>query len=169
MDVRLGHDVGEAELAAAGADAVVLATGSSFELPDDLPSSEAIAVWLLARDARVTVVCQEEEIVDPDGQAGLVERLLASGRIALAPGRQIASVEDGTVTLTRSGAISLFGETLEGISAIVWAAYRRPSRELASLGRRGSWRSEVHEIGDCRPPRSALEAVYEGAAVARRI
>jgi hypothetical protein len=43
------------------------------------------------------------------------------------------------------------------------------SRELSTLSRRALSGVEIHVIGDSRAPRTALEAVYEGAAVARRI
>jgi pyruvate/2-oxoglutarate dehydrogenase complex dihydrolipoamide dehydrogenase (E3) component len=129
-----------------------------------------VTAWLVDRGARVTVVSADPQIDDPDGQAGLVERLTASGRVTLAADRELAAVGDQEVTLVRSGSIGpLFAETVADVSAVVCAGRREPERELSTLARPVLSGVEIHVIGDSRAPRTALEAVYEGAAVARRI
>jgi hypothetical protein len=52
---------------------------------------------------------------------------------------------------------------------VVYADGREPRRELSVHMHSALAGTPVHLIGDCRAPRSALEAVYEGATVARRI
>jgi hypothetical protein len=70
------------------------------------------------------------------------------------------------VRLARSGAIGpLFEERLDGVSSVLRTDWRRSASELAWTARRFSLAPEVVEVGDCRAPRSVLEAVYEGACV----
>lgn len=195
VEVRLGCEPGDAETD--GVDAIVLATGSRFTLPLQLPSDSSVevltpvdalengghpsgrvvvsgagaiglgvAAWLVSRGAEVTVVSDQPEIADPEGQGGLVERLVDSGHVTLIADREVARIRGGAVELALSGAIGpLFSERVTGVSSLVWSATRQPRRELVSLANR----REVYEIGDCRSPRSALEAVYEGAVVALSI
>ena len=143
VELRLGQDADDALLAAAGADAIVLATGSRFTIPRELPTDGSIpvltptellghggsvpdrvvvagagaiglgvAAWLVAREAQVTVVSGQPVITDPDGQGGLVQRLLESGRVTLAADREVAGIDGGTVNVALSGAIGpLFSDT----------------------------------------------------------
>ena len=197
--VRLGEEVGDAELAHAGADAIVLAAGSEFERPDELPASSSLltvaellatdtppgdhvvivgggamglgaAAWCVAAGADVTVVAAEPEIGDPAGQGGLVARLVGSGRVVLRPDRQLAAINGATVEIVRAGAIGpLFVEALERVSTVVLAAARRPRAQLAWNARHSRLAAEVYAVGDCVHPRSALEAIYDGAVAGRRI
>jgi 2,4-dienoyl-CoA reductase-like NADH-dependent reductase (Old Yellow Enzyme family) len=128
-----------------------------------------LASWLASRQIQVTVVADESEIADPPGEGGLLDRLAATGRVVLRPDRQIAGLATD-VTISRSGAIGpLFSETLSGIAAVVWTSTRRSRTDLAGHARRHSLVGELIEVGDCRLPRSALEAIYEGAAAGRSI
>lgn len=195
VEVRLGCAADDPELD--GADAIVLATGSRFTLPPDLGSDGSVpvltpaqalgdegcafgrvvisgagaiglgvAAWLASRGAEVTVVSDQSEIADPEGQGGLVGRLVDEGGVRLVSDREVARVRDGAVELALSGAIGpLFSERILEVSSLVWTCSRQACRELARLAED----REVYEIGDCRAPRSALEAVYEGAVVARSI
>jgi hypothetical protein len=82
----------------------------------------------------------------------------------------VGEVGDGQVTLVRSGAIGpLFEREVRGVAAVVYADEREPRRELSVHMHSALAGTPLHLIGDCRAPRSALEAVYEGATVARRI
>ncbi|MGZ4171179.1 MAG: oxidoreductase [Solirubrobacteraceae bacterium] len=129
-----------------------------------------VTAWLVDRDVDVTVVSPDPAIEDPQGQGGLVERLLATGRVSLEADAEVADVGDGEVTLVRSGAIGpLFARVVAGVSALVHAMSREPRRELSIQTRSALAGTPIHLIGDCRAPRSALEAVYEGATVAGRI
>jgi 2,4-dienoyl-CoA reductase-like NADH-dependent reductase (Old Yellow Enzyme family)/thioredoxin reductase len=129
-----------------------------------------VAAWLVDRGVDVTVTSGEVEIGDPEGQGGLVARLVATGHVSLEGDTEVGEVGDGQVTLVRSGAIGpLFERVVTGVSAVVHAAGREPRRELSVHVHNVLAGTPVHLIGDCRAPRSALEAVYEGATVARRI
>jgi NADPH-dependent 2,4-dienoyl-CoA reductase/sulfur reductase-like enzyme len=195
VEVHLGCEAGEAELD--GADAIVLATGSRFAIPQELVSDGSVpvvtpvhaltgggsvpgravvagagaiglgvAAWLVSRGAEVTVVSDQPEIADPQGQGGLIERLVESRRIQLVTDREVVKICDGAVELALSDAIGpLFSERVRGVSSLVWACSRHAVRELARFASAREW----YEIGDCRAPRTALEAVYEGADAARRI
>lgn len=184
VELRLGEEAGPELLASLDADVLVCATGARFEpelsvlerLDDEEPVSGHVVVvgagaiglglasWLAARQASVTVVASDALIADPPGQPGLVKRLLATGRVTLRPDREVQAVADGTVRLARSGAIGpLFEERLDGVSSVLRTDWRRSASELAWTARRLSLAPEVVEVGDCRAPRSVLEAVYEGA------
>jgi 2,4-dienoyl-CoA reductase-like NADH-dependent reductase (Old Yellow Enzyme family) len=129
-----------------------------------------VTAWLVDRGAEVSVVSPDPEIEDPDGQGGLVERLLATGRVSLEGDTELGATGDGEVTLVRAGAIGpLFARVLTGVSAVVHTVGREPRREIPIQTHSALAGTPIHLIGDCRAPRSALEAVYEGALVARRI
>lgn len=129
-----------------------------------------VAAWLAERGVQVTVTSPDREIVDPAGQGGLVQRLVATGRVCLEGDTEVGDLGHRHVTLVRSGAIGpLFARLVTGVSVVVEAESREPRRELAILTRGALAGTPVHLIGDCRAPRGALEAVYEGASVARRI
>jgi 2,4-dienoyl-CoA reductase-like NADH-dependent reductase (Old Yellow Enzyme family) len=216
-EVCLGTAADVATLVGSAADAVIIATGSCFERPQDAAEWSGVTVataaellggagrgslgellgdagrgagaplervvvcgagaiglgvaaLLVRLGAYVTVVDAGSEIRDPPGQGGLVERLLASGRVTLAADRELSGVSDGAATLVRSDAIGpLFAERLPGVTLVVAAAARTSARDLLVLARRALERTEIHVVGDCRTPRSGLEAVYEGAVVGRKI
>jgi hypothetical protein len=72
--------------------------------------------------------------------------------------------------IARAGAIGALDEQeLDGVGAVVLAGARRPTGGLAWLAREERLASHVHTIGDCDQPRSALEAVAEGALVALKV
>ena len=98
-----------------------------------------------------------------DGQPGLLDRVLATGRVTVRVDRELRDAGGSAVTIVRAGAIgSLFEERLEPVDVIV---------ETDSLTARAvpSWLAaavqadRIHTVGDCREPRSALEAIHEGA------
>jgi 2,4-dienoyl-CoA reductase-like NADH-dependent reductase (Old Yellow Enzyme family) len=129
-----------------------------------------VASWLADRGVDVTVTSPEVEISDPAGQGGLVARLVATGHVSLEGDTDVGEVGEGQVILVRSGAIGpLFARVVTGVAAVVYADGREPRRELSVHMHSALAGTPVHLIGDCRAPRSALEAVYEGATVARRI
>ncbi len=206
-EVRLGEEIDDAGLAAIGADAVVLATGSEFEPYGDEFGSAAlpvltaeellelaappggrvvivgsgaiglgVAAWCAAAGAEAVVVAAEAAPVDPPGQGGLVGRLLGSGRVAFHYDREVRAVAPDAVELVRCGAIGpLFSESVEGVSAVVLTGTRRSRRTLGVLapdavpGTAARAAGALHAVGDCVEPRTALEAVYEGALAGRRI
>jgi NADPH-dependent 2,4-dienoyl-CoA reductase/sulfur reductase-like enzyme len=129
-----------------------------------------VAAWLANRDTDVTVVSEDREIINPPGQDGLVDRLLSTGKVSFVPGRRLARFDGKNAVLCLRGAIgALFEEHIEDVSAVVWTTLRQPCTELADVARRLGGGLEVWEVGDCIAPRDALEAVYEGAVVGRRV
>jgi hypothetical protein len=115
-------------------------------------------------------VTGDPQIVDPPGQGGLLLRLAQSGRLVVHTDRRLAAVDASSAQIVRAGAIeSLFAETIGGVSAVVLAESRRSRRQLEWVSRGSHLAQAVHSAGDCREPRSALEAIYDGAVVGRRI
>jgi 2,4-dienoyl-CoA reductase-like NADH-dependent reductase (Old Yellow Enzyme family)/thioredoxin reductase len=134
------------------------------------PLALNVAEWLATRGARVSLVSEQPELADPLTQPGLLERLEATGRVTLHADRRVHSGADGAVTLVQSGAIGpLFAERIDDVDLVVLATGRRSESGLAWLARRLQLAGEIYEVGDCQTPRSALEAVYEGAVVGRTI
>jgi 2,4-dienoyl-CoA reductase-like NADH-dependent reductase (Old Yellow Enzyme family) len=197
--VRLGEEAGPEQILAGAPDAIVIAAGAEFEPLDGLPPSPSVitvvelfalaqppsghvvivgagaiglgaASWCLAAGAEVTVVERDQIVGDPPGQGGLLERLEGTGRLHIRPDRELAAVGPSSAAVIRAGAIGpLFHETLPGISAVVLAGERRPRRGLDALAGEHGIAAERHLVGDCRHPRSALEAVYDGAVAGNGI
>jgi 2,4-dienoyl-CoA reductase-like NADH-dependent reductase (Old Yellow Enzyme family)/thioredoxin reductase len=133
--VHLGVEVGEDDLRAAGADAIILATGARFPLREirgaaegfvrdvlsllasrEVPGKHVVVVgdgavglgfaeWLAERGTRASVVTERPEVGDPEGQPGLLERLGANERIAIHVEQSVREVVDGAVVIARAGAI----------------------------------------------------------------
>jgi hypothetical protein len=117
----------------------------------------------------VSVLVPTEEVEDPDGQTGLVDRLVKAG-VDFRLDRQVHGLRPGAVVVARSGAIgSLDEEELTGVGAVVLAGDRRPLSGLAWFAREEALAGEVYTIGDCDRPRNALEAIAEGATVGRTV
>ncbi|MEA2227161.1 MAG: hypothetical protein QOF04_791 [Solirubrobacteraceae bacterium] len=198
VDIQLGRELGPDDLRSLGADAVIVATGSEFVRPM-IPGADGevidaaallggaeaaadhvvvagdgaiglgVAEWLAQRGKRVSVVVAHEEVEDPDGQTGIVDRLVTSG-VDFILDRQVHEVRPGSVVIARSGAIgSLDHREIDGAGAVVLAGDRRPLGGLAWLARVESIAPEVYAIGDCDRPRGALEAIAEGAVVGRKV
>jgi len=132
-----------------------------------------LAEWLADRGKTVTVL-EHTSSIGSDVEGGtlpvLLQRLEANPKIMVYADRQVREVAGSDVTIGQSDVIGpLFVETLPGIDLIVFADEMRSDNYLAQATRAKQLATEIYEIGDCERPRSALEAVYEGAAVARRI
>ena len=128
----------------------------------------AVAAWLLERGAEVDLVTAAPTAAAPRGDPACPARLAATGRLRVHADRSVASVEQGDVVLTRAGAIgSLFEQRIDAPDVVVICTERRSRSELADQLRAAAPRLATHEIGDCSRPRTALEAVYEGAAAGR--
>jgi 2,4-dienoyl-CoA reductase-like NADH-dependent reductase (Old Yellow Enzyme family)/thioredoxin reductase len=198
VDIRLGREVTAEDLRDADADAIVVATGSEFVRPPipgangqvvdaaalldgTDPGADHVAVdgdgavglgvaeWLAGQGRHVSVVVPGEGVEDPDGQTGIVDRLLKAG-VEFRYERQVHGLRPGAVVLARSGAIgSLDEEELSGAGAVVLAGERRAVSGLAWAAREQSLAGEIYTIGDADRPRNALEAIAEGATVGRAI
>jgi 2,4-dienoyl-CoA reductase-like NADH-dependent reductase (Old Yellow Enzyme family) len=191
VDCRLGRPADAALLAEVAPDAVVVAIGAAGPGRDAAsggpPRLDAaaliadgaggigravvvgsgavalnVAEWLAEQGAEAVVVSDRPDVAE-DGQPGLLERVLATGRVTLRPDRELRTTEGAAVTIVRAGAIGpLFEERLDGIDAIVetegLAGAAVPAWLAGALAAR-----QIRTVGDCRRPRSALEAIHEGA------
>jgi 2,4-dienoyl-CoA reductase-like NADH-dependent reductase (Old Yellow Enzyme family) len=129
-----------------------------------------VAEWLADREADVTVVVAGEDLGDGLAQPNQLPRILANPRIAIETGTDVLRAANGSVFIGLAGAIgSLFERELAGVSVVVDSERRKSENGLAELARRRGLAPEIHEIGDCEAPRSALEAVYEGAVAGRAL
>jgi hypothetical protein len=108
-------------------------------------------------------------VEDPDGQTGIVDRLVKAG-VEFRREQQVHGLGAAGVVVARSGAIgSLDEEELEGVGAVVLAGERRSVSGLAWLAREENLAGEVYTIGDADRPRNALEAIAEGAVAGRTV
>jgi NADPH-dependent 2,4-dienoyl-CoA reductase/sulfur reductase-like enzyme len=129
-----------------------------------------IAEWLADREADVTVVAAGETVGDGLAQPNQLPRVLANPRIAVETGSEVLRAAAGSVFIGLADAIGpLFERELAGVSLVVDSERRKSESGLAWLTRARGFASEIHEIGDCDAPRSALEAMYEGAVVGRAL
>jgi 2,4-dienoyl-CoA reductase-like NADH-dependent reductase (Old Yellow Enzyme family) len=150
-----------AALLRAGADAVpdgraVVVGSSALAL--------GVAEWLADRGTEVTVVAAHEVVGDGLAQPNQLPRVLANPRIDVELGTDVLRAAGGSVYIGLTGAIGpLFERELAGVSIVVDSERRRSENGLAWFARSRGLAPEIHEIGDCDEPRSALEAVYEGA------
>ena len=144
-----------------GARAVVIG-GSALAL--------GVAEWLAERDAQVTVVAPGEDVGDGLAQPNQLPRVRENRRIGVETGSQVLRADGGSVFVGLADAIGpLFERELEGVSLVVDSQRRKSESGLAWLARTRGLAPEIHEIGDCDAPRSALEAIYEGAVAGRAL
>jgi 2,4-dienoyl-CoA reductase-like NADH-dependent reductase (Old Yellow Enzyme family) len=129
-----------------------------------------VAEWLADAGVEVTVVASEDAVGDGLAQPNQLPRVLANPRIAVELGTDVLRAADGSVFIGLAGAIGpLFERELAGVSLVVDSERRTSESGLAWLARTRALAPEIHEIGDCDAPRSALEAVYEGALAGRAL
>ncbi len=106
-----------------------------------------------------------EELADdmvPWARAALMERLNAYRVTVLTSANIKEILEDGVILLRNGEEMSI-----RGVDNVVLARGVRPVDELS--GRIKGNVPEVYVIGDAKEPRQALEAIAEGAEVARKI
>jgi 2,4-dienoyl-CoA reductase-like NADH-dependent reductase (Old Yellow Enzyme family)/thioredoxin reductase len=195
--LRVGVDVGEAEIGELGPDILVVATGARYEVPElagvtmldaagvlqagRVPGEHVLVVgrdasalglceWLLADGARVTMVSEAADVADPFEQLGLLGRLHASQGFELHTERTLRELRPDGALIALSGAIApLRAEVVEGVDAVVYADERRGDDGLAVRARLLGLAPDVRVIGDCARPRGALEAILDGATLGRSL
>jgi NADPH-dependent 2,4-dienoyl-CoA reductase/sulfur reductase-like enzyme len=124
-----------------------------------------VAEWLGFHRKKVTVIEMQDDIaldVDLFSRAFLLERLAQFG-VKIVTGARVKEITDNCVVVVRNGQ----EETISGGDNIVLALGTRPANELAEQIKGKV--IEVHTIGDAKEPRKALDAIEEGARVARKI
>jgi pyruvate/2-oxoglutarate dehydrogenase complex dihydrolipoamide dehydrogenase (E3) component len=146
-----------------------------------------LAEWLAERGKTVDVL-ERTRVLGADVEDAtlpvFMERLAGNPRITMRTDREVREIYDGATPVSSTGASApicnviiaqsgtigpLFAETLPDVDLIIFAEERRSNNELAVLARSHQLAPEIYEIGDCYQPRSALEAVFEGASIARRV
>jgi 2,4-dienoyl-CoA reductase-like NADH-dependent reductase (Old Yellow Enzyme family)/thioredoxin reductase len=131
------------------------------------------AEWLAERGASVSLI-EPSTVVGGDVEGGtlpvLMERVRNNPRIDIHVDRDVREITVEGVVIGQTGVIGpLFAQIIPNVDTIVFADDRRSENYLAQLARARGLAGEIYEIGDCETPRSALEAIYEGASVGRRI
>ncbi|MDO8691655.1 MAG: FAD-dependent oxidoreductase [Dehalococcoidia bacterium] len=97
-----------------------------------------------------------------------MRRLKSLGNIKVHRGRMVREIEADSVVIDRTGAIGPMDEKKLGpVDTVVVALGRRIDDYLLKSLR--SYPGEVYDVGDCVEPRSALEAIYEGSLVGRKV
>jgi len=117
------------------------------------------------RRTAVTLVEMRPEIGydRPTPQASLLLKRLRDKNVRIVTSAEVKEVLDDGVIVTREG----HDEAIRGMGCIVLATGARPVDSISEMARGGV--SEVYKIGDASQPRLALEAIAEGAEVARSI
>lgn len=97
-----------------------------------------------------------------------MRRLKCHDNVKVHRGTEVREINAGSVVICRTGAIRAAEETtLSQVDTVVVAMGReRDDRLSRSLG---GYRGETYHIGDCVEPRSALEAIYEGSMIGRKL
>jgi threonine dehydrogenase-like Zn-dependent dehydrogenase len=181
VELRLGVEADAALVAELAPDAVVAAVGAAAPRGDAVPLLENgpgdvrravvlgsgpvalnVAEWLAVNGAEAVVVSAGAELSE-DGQPGLLDRVLATGRVSVRLERELRTADAGAVTIVRTGAIGpLDEERLEAVDAVVETSVAAPVPIPEWLAAAVP-PDRLHAVGDCRSPRTALEAIHEGA------
>jgi len=124
-----------------------------------------VADWLSFHRKDVTIIEMLEDIaldVSAFSKPFLMDRLTQSGVKTITSAR-VKEITDDGVVVVRNGQ----EETISGRDNIVLALGTKPVNGLAEQ-LKGKV-AEIHVIGDAKEPRKAVNAIYEGAEVARKI
>jgi len=194
--IELGKELTPALVEELKPDVVIIATGGTPLIPADIPGIDKpkvvtandvltekvrcgskvaviggnmvgceVADWLGYHRKDVTIIEMLEDIaldVSAFSKPFLMDRLTQSGVKAITSARVKAITDDGVVVV-RNGK----EETISGADNIVLALGTKPVNGLAEQ-LKGKV-ADIHVIGDAKEPRKAVNAVYEGAEVARKI
>ncbi len=147
---------------AVGEKVVIVGGGScGAETADFLAArgKKAIVVEML------DVLCQD---MLPDARHFLLERLDQAG-VRILTSTTVKAIEDRRVVVAKvEPGLSLeWTATLENVDTVVLAVGARSNRELAEQLQ--ALEIPVHAIGDCVQPGFAVDAIYQGAKIAREI
>jgi 2,4-dienoyl-CoA reductase-like NADH-dependent reductase (Old Yellow Enzyme family)/thioredoxin reductase len=129
------------------------------------------ADWMVRRGVQVTIV----EMLDlfcpdmlPDAQYLLEERLAEAG-VTILLGTKVEEIRDHAVVVSRADPALAGGwhGSIENVDAVVLAVGAKPNREVVQ--QLEGLAPEFYAIGDCVQPGFAIDAIYEGAKIAREI
>ncbi len=197
--VRLGHVADADKIAAHAPDAVVLATGATAAVlsidgggpvltmqqaladPGALPNAVAVVdtlgswalagfvEWLAGTGRAVTLVAPTGT---PGWQVNIYSSYAWRDRLRQLGVRIIGLHAprhfDGEALMLTDLSTGAPGEALR-VEAVVAPAHGTPNDALAAALRARNAAIDVHLVGDCASPRSALEAVFEGHAAGRAV
>ena len=194
--IELGKEITPALVGELKPDVVIVATGGTPIIPTDIPGVDKpkvvtahdvltervrcgpkvvvlggnmvgceVADWLGFHRKDVTIIEMMEEVaLDVDGfhKPFLMDRLAQWG-VKIITHARVKKITDNGVVVDRDGQ----EETIGGADSIVLALGTKSVNKLAEQ-LKGKV-SEVHVIGDAKEPRKAMDAIHEGAKVARAI
>jgi 2,4-dienoyl-CoA reductase-like NADH-dependent reductase (Old Yellow Enzyme family)/thioredoxin reductase len=197
VEVELGVEVTPEVVDKIGPDAVIVATGAAPQMPaipgidkqgvvfgEDILAGKTsmgdrvvilgaggvgteVADYMAQRGRKVTIVEFLPVVGPPTGIPVIVTQLLMPrlGRygVEIKTGAKVKEIIDGGVLVTQDGKEL----AITGIDQVIVATGVKPVDELA--GKLKEKVAEVYVIGDAKEPRSAFEAVHEGAEAARII
>lgn len=170
-----------------GADAVILATGSSPVIPsgwEGIPAHDVLsgrevgnsviiiggggigcetAIWLASRGKNVTILEQLPKIAQDVGPSTRWTRIqvLQELGIKVIAEAKVRSVKGNEVSYEKDASRNTISA-----ESIVIAVGMQPDRELYE---KLKGKIEVHEIGDCRKTGKAIDAIRSGFEVGRKI
>ena len=196
VKIQLGVEVTPALVEELKPEAVIVATGGVPLIPADIPGidkervvtapdvlgqkvfvGKTVAVlgggevgcetadFIAESGSEVTVIEMLEDIAldsNPFIRPFLLDRLTQSG-VKKITGARVKEITDDGVVVVKNGQ----EETISGVDSIVLAMGAKSVNEIADLIRGKV--AEVHVIGDAKEPRRAVEAIAEGAEIARKI
>lgn len=127
------------------------------------------ADFLASRGKKVEAISEEyyvgtriDNIVDDNIRRPLYQRLLENG-VTLSPLTQLKEISGKTVTVIN--AITKKERVINDIDTVVYCCGDRENSDLYYALKDKV--KEIHRVGDCAGTRKLLQAVYEGARVAR--
>ena len=192
---HLNHEVKAEDITALHPDVVVLATGSLPALPqvegiekdivltyEDVlnrglppfnkvvvigggPTGLELAMHLTEYGCQVTVIEMLPKI--GSGMEAMTKKIiihqLKKHNVTVLTDTRLLKIEDNGVVVANQDEEKKFVETEKVVIAIGTRPDTRLYEKIKSLG------FEIHQIGDCLEPRSAKDAIYEGAVLGRWI
>jgi 2,4-dienoyl-CoA reductase (NADPH2) len=198
VEVRLGRAADAAAVLAHGSDAVVAATGAVPAVPpipgiedgpvvaplDVLRHPGALGRRVLVIGGQILGVslalhaaerCAEVILVEPGGALAAdlgfrarwqpVETLRRRPNVTVHLNATVEAIQGNGAALRVGGGEMM----LEGIDAILPTRFLVPANGLADELRRSAPHLPVYEAGDAVAPRTAFEAMHEGAAAGRAV
>lgn len=125
-----------------------------------------VATFLTEKGAKVTIVEMLSYVAHgiPRLLGKMIKDRMREEGVRILTGQKVVQIKEGGVVCEDSGK----GHHTElPADRVVLAVGSQPRDDLVE--RLPSLCPETHVIGDCRKPRKALEAIYEGAKVSRQI
>ena len=95
----------------------------------------------------------------------LLRRIERNPKIQIRTNTTLEEIHDSCITVQKEGK----WEEISNIDTVVLALGQLSNNKLAEVMKREQKIQEVYTVGDCVEPRTALEAIYQGACVGHRL